>query len=129
MKKLLLAGGVVLALGACTQIKALFAPGGVQAALATPAGALFCSIQTKGGGAFVANLIVGASSAAGAAGPLIVMATNAVQSAVNADCAKAATVVAGVSGIPVSPPVNPAAVVPQIAISNPASPTQAVPAS
>lgn len=89
--------------------------------LATPAGALFCKIQTRGGGAFVATLTATAlSGVAPAGGPVFVLATNAGRAAVDADCAKAALSVAGgVSGVPVSPLPQP---VPSIAIAAPASP-------
>lgn len=75
----------------------------IDTALASPAGQLFCAVQTSGGGAVVVGLvnaeIVGA--APGAA-PVAVLATGASKAFVDAACAKA-------GGIAVSPPPVPAA--------------------
>ena len=94
-------------------------PASVVKAAETPAGQLFCSIQTAGGGAFVAGLVdAEASAIAPAAAPVAVIATGATKAAVDAACAAAATSTGAVSGVPVSPP--PAAV-PSVAITIPKS--------
>lgn len=86
-------------------------------------GRLFCSIQTAGGGSFVASLTaLSIGAAVPGSGPLVVIATDAGKAAVDADCAKAAKAIAGgVSGVPVAPPPNVASV-PSVAIVAPASP-------
>jgi hypothetical protein len=120
MKRLMLMCGLALAcLAGCSASQ----DAAVTKALASPAGQLFCSIQTNGGGSFVAGLTATALTGVAAPGtPLFVMATDAGKAAVDADCAKAAQVASGgVSGIPVSPPASPVNV-PQLAIVAPASP-------
>lgn len=118
MRKLIFAGAA-LALAACTACTATQ----TSTALNSAPGQLFCSIQTSGGGSFIAALIAAtASGVAPAAGPLVVIATNAGKAAVDADCAKAAASIAGAtSGVPVSPPANPATAA-SVAIVAPASP-------
>ena len=119
MKRLIFAGALTLA--ACTAQQA-------TTALSSAPGQLFCSIQTAGGGSFVAALVTSVlSNAAPLAAPLAVIATNAGNDAVNSDCAKAAANVAGaVSGVPVSPPTNPATVA-TLAIVAPQSPVAKAP--
>lgn len=116
MKRTLFAGAVVAALAACTAAQ-------ITTALSSAPGQLFCTIQMSGGGSFIAALTAtAATGAAPAAGPLIVIATNAGKAAVDADCAKAAANIAGAtSGVPVSPPANPATAA-NVTIMAPASP-------
>lgn len=91
-----------LALSACSSAQ-------VQTALSSPAGQLFCAVQTGGGGAVVVGLIdAEASAAIPTAAPIAIIATGAAKATVDADCAKA-------GGVPVSPPANPAAA-PQVAV-------------
>jgi hypothetical protein len=106
----LLFGALALWLAGCASSQ-------ISTALASPSGQLFCAIETEGGGTIVAGLIDAASSAVPGATPIAVLATNAGQTAVNADCAKA-------GGMPVSPPAMPSAA-PLVAIASPASPTTA----
>lgn len=81
----------------------------VQTALSSPAGQLFCAVQTAGGGTVVAGLIdAEASASTGPAAPVAIIATGVAQAQVNQDCAQA-------GGIPVSPPANPSTA-PQIAV-------------
>lgn len=115
----------ILSAFAFTCLTACSAPQ-INTALSSPPGELFCSIQLAGGGSMVGGLVSAEASALlpGAA-PIAVLATNSGVAAVNADCAKAAQSIAGgVSGVPVSPPPNPAAAA-QIAIVAPASNTTA----
>lgn len=118
MKRIFVAGALTLA--ACTAQQA-------TTALSSAPGQLFCTIQTTGGGSFIAALVaVALGSAAPGAAPLAVIATNAGKAAVDTDCANAAANVPGaVSGVPVSPPANPATVA-TLAIVTPASPVQAM---
>ena len=100
--KTILALATIAALAACSSAQ-------VQTALSSPAGQLFCGIQTAGGGAVVVGLIdAEATAAAGAAAPVAVIATGVAKAKVDADCAAA-------GGIAVSPPANPAAA-PQVAV-------------
>lgn len=117
MKRLIFAGALTLA--ACTTQQ-------TTTALSSVPGQLFCTIQTTGGGSFIAALVAAAlGSAAPGAAPLAVIATNAGKAAVDTDCANAAANVPGaVSGVPVSPPANPATVA-TLAIVNPVSPVAA----
>lgn len=92
-----------LSLGACTQSQ-------INTALATPTGALFCAVQTQGGGAMIVTLIDAEASAAAPAGaPVAILATGLAKAKVDADCAAA-------GGIPVAPPAT-AAVVPVVAVA------------
>lgn len=80
----------------------------ITAAAASPEGQLFCGLQTAGG-ALVAGLVDAEATAANPlAGQAAVIATGALKSQVDAECAAA-------GGVPVSPPANPAAA-PQVAI-------------
>jgi hypothetical protein len=80
-------------------------------ALSSPAGQLFCAIDTGGGGQIIAGLIdADATAKLGAAAPIAVVATNATAAAVQADCAAAAQAVGGKAGVPVSPPPSTATV-------------------
>ena len=83
----------------------------VQTAASSPAGQLFCSIQTSGGGSLVAGIIDAEATALlpPGASPVAVLATNKTAAFVSSKCAAAAASVGGVSGVPVSPPANPAA--------------------
>jgi hypothetical protein len=100
MKPALLA---MLALAGCTAAQ-------LQSAAKSPAGQLFCAIQTAGGGAIVVGLInAEASAVVPAAAPVAILATNVSKAFVDSACAAA-------GGIAVSPPVNPAAA-PQVAVS------------
>jgi hypothetical protein len=81
----------------------------VQTAVNSPAGQLFCAVQTAGGGAIVVGLIdAEASALAPAAAPIAIIATNAGKAIVDRACAAA-------GGIAVSPPPNPAWA-PQVAV-------------
>ena len=98
MRKLLLSGVIVLSLAACTAAQNT----SVETALGTPSGQLFCAVQSTSGPLVFAVLNASAGGSA-------VIATNAAQAIVNAECA--AAIVPGAIGtpIPVSPPVNPSA--------------------
>jgi hypothetical protein len=92
----------------------------VNTTLASPAGQLFCSIQTSGGGQIVASVIDATASAAlpGAA-PAAVLVTNMSKGFVDAACAAAAASAGGTGGVAVSPPatgvpVAPVAIVPPV---------------
>lgn len=92
----------------------------INNALSSPAGQLFCAVQTDGGGTAVVGLIdAEATAAAPALGPVAVIATGAGKAQVDADCATAGKS-AGGTGMAVSPPSNPAAA-PQMAIVVPAA--------
>ncbi len=94
---------VLFALAGCTSAQ-------LQTAASTPAGQLFCAVQTAGGGSIVVGLIdAEASSLAPAAAPVAILATNATKILVDRACAAA-------GGIAVSPPANPASA-PQVAVS------------
>ena len=82
----------IAALGACA---------GPQSGLSTPAGQLFCRVESVGGPLVVRLLEVQESVALGVMAPLAVIATGAAKSYVDDACAKA-------QGVPVSPPSNPA---------------------
>lgn len=102
MNRLILALAAGIALTACTTAQQ-------QAALSSPAGQLFCAIQTGGGGAIVVGLInAELTGAAPGAAPIAVLATGATKAFVDGACAKA-------GGIAVSPPAVPAAA-PQVAV-------------
>lgn len=92
-------GGIV-AMAGCTQQQ-------VQTALATPAGQLFCAVNTIGGGTIIAAIT---TDIAAGVNPLLqtvsVIATNATKAYVTNACAAA-------GGLPVSPPPVPSAA-PQI---------------
>ena len=91
-----------LALAACSAAQ-------IQNAATSPAGQLFCAVQTGGGGAIVVGIIdAEASAVVPGAAPVAVIATNAAKSYVDNACAAA-------GGIPVSPPANPAAA-PSVAV-------------
>ena len=105
----------VIVLGACSQTQ-------ITTAASSPAGQLFCAIQTSGGGSIVAGLIDAEATAANPlAGQAAVMATGALKSQVDAECAAA-------GGVAVSPPVNPASA-PVIAIVVPKAPALVTPAA
>jgi hypothetical protein len=98
-------------------------PAQQSAALATPAGQLFCRVQQAGGGAVVVAVVnaaaAGASGpAAGAVGPLSVIATGAAKADVDASCQAAALALAApaAAGVPVPPPPA-GAVVPVVPIA------------
>ena len=80
-------------LAGCTQAQ-------VQTQLATPAGQLFCAVETASGPQVVAL----ASKAGGTA----VIATGVAQTVVNADCSAATASIAGATGVatPISPPAS-----------------------
>lgn len=81
----------------------------VTTALSSPAGQLFCAVQTGGGGAITVGLIdAEATALAPLAAPVAVLATGTAKAVVDGDCAKA-------GGIPVAPPANPATA-PQVAV-------------
>jgi hypothetical protein len=88
--------------------------------LSSRPGQLFCSIQLAGGGTVIAALVdVGATAAAPASGPFVVVATGQTKAFVDDACAKAAQQMAGaVTGVPVSPPA-PAVPVQQLPITVP----------
>jgi hypothetical protein len=93
-----------------------------SAALATPAGQLFCRVQLSGAASIVVAVVnaaaAGASGpAAPAVGPLSVIATGAAKADVDAACAAAAVVIAGQGAVGVPTPPPPAgAVVPSVPI-------------
>ena len=89
---------VIGSLAGCTQAQ-------VQTELATPAGQLFCAVETVDG----PQVIALTSSLGGGA----VLATGVAQAVVNADCAAATASVANATGpaTPISPPVSTAKVV------------------
>jgi hypothetical protein len=98
---------VISSLAACTAQQN-------TAALQTPAGQLFCAIQTAGGGAVVVGLVnaeIAAVPGAAPTVPLAVIATGMTKTLVDANCAAA-------GGIAVAPPANPAAA-PQVAVVAP----------
>jgi hypothetical protein len=107
MRNLLLSGAVVLGLSGCTDAQ----NAAVETAFGTPAGQLFCSVQSTSGPLVFALLNASKNGSA-------VIATGAAQAIVNAECA--AAIVPGAVGtpIPVSPPVSPAAA-PRIAAAVP----------
>jgi len=91
-------GGVLCGAGSCS----LSSP---TVALSSPAGQLFCAIDTGGGGQIIAGLInADATAQLGPAGPVVVLATNAAAAVVQSDCAAASAAVGGRGGVPVSPP-------------------------
>ena len=92
----------------------------VTADLQTPAGQLFCAIQTGGGGSIVVGLIDAEASAVPGAAPVAISVTGATKAAVDADCAAAAVATGGTAGVPVSPPAPAAAPPPAVAIVAPA---------
>lgn len=109
IKRFALLSCAVLGLAACSAAQ-------ITSAASTPAGALFCAIQTAGGGAMVVSVVdAEASAAAPTAAPIAVIATGAAKSFVDNVCAAA-----GPGGIAVSPPANPAAA-PQVAVVVPKS--------
>lgn len=102
MRRFALASACLLGLAGCKATA-------VTTALSSPAGQLFCAVQTAGGGAVVVGLVdAEASALSPAAGPIAVIATGTAKQTVDADCAKA-------GGVAVSPPAAPAAA-PQLAI-------------
>jgi hypothetical protein len=104
MKHVLKAGFLVAALSGCGITQAQ-----IQAAAASPAGQLFCAIQTNGGGALVVGLIdAEASAISPASEPVAVIATGATKTYVDNACAAA-------GGIAVSPPANPSSA-PSVAV-------------
>lgn len=118
---------VALMLGLAFALSACGATPAGQNALASAPGQLFCSIQTAGGGSFLAALVdAEASALAPAAAPIAVLATNALKADVDDDCAQAAKNVNGVSGNPVSPPASPAMPVQTVAVDKPWSPVAPV---
>ncbi|CAM6031751.1 unnamed protein product [Sphagnum compactum] len=95
----------------------------VTNALATPAGQLFCAINTNGGGQIVAGIVDASAQAANpAAGAAAVIVTGATQSMVQADCAAAAKAAGGTAGVPVSTPA-PGTVAAQTTVAIPAAVT------
>lgn len=89
----------------------------INDALASPAGQLFCAVQTGGGGTIVVGLInAEITGASPAAAPVAILATGATKQFVDGACASAAAQIPGARvGIPVSPPADPVAA-PKIAI-------------
>lgn len=101
MKRTAFALALAAALPACS-----------SAQLASPAGQLFCAIQTGGGGTVVVGLINAVvAGGAPAAAPLAIIATGASEDFVNKACAAA-------KGVPVSPPADPASA-PKVAVIPP----------
>lgn len=112
MKRNLIIAGVLVAISATPLLFACSPTmqGQVNTALQSPAGQLFCAVETGGGGQIVVGLINAAVTGAGA--PIAVLATGATKNFVDAACAAAAPK----GGVPVSPPAGP---VPQVAIIPP----------
>ena len=89
----------------------------VTKAMATPAGALFCAIQTTAGPLIVTAVDAQASALAPASAPVAIIVAGMAKAQVDADCAAA-----GPGGVAVSPPAA-AVAVPQVAVVvKPASP-------
>jgi hypothetical protein len=109
----ILASGVaLLTLSACSTT-------GTTAALASPAGQLFCAVDAAGGGQLVVGVIdAEATAKLGAAAPVAVLATGAAASTVQSECNQAALANGGTAGMPVSPPSTS---VPNVAIKVPAT--------
>lgn len=108
MRSSFAAGACLLAVVACTPAQ----EARINTALATPAGQLYCAVRAAGGSAVVVGLVNAAvAGAAPSAAPLAVIATGATKAFVDAACARA-------GGVPVVPPVDPAAA-PQVAIVPP----------
>jgi hypothetical protein len=90
-----------LAVSACTPAQGVK----IDTALASPAGALFCKIQTGGGGALIVGVVNAAALAnAGTSAPAAVLATGMSKQFVDDACARAAK-----GAVPVPPPPDPAA--------------------
>lgn len=113
MKRVLLTAAALIGLAGCMTACSPAQQATAVKLASTPAGQLFCAVQTAGGGAVVAG-IIGAATTAEAPGalPIVALATGAAKADVDATCASA-------GGVPVSPPANPAAA-PQIAVKLPA---------
>ena len=106
-RSILVLAGCLAAAGCANANKA------VDTTLATPAGQLFCSVETIGG-----PLVFGAINAA--TGGTAIIATGATANYVASACAAAKIIDATSTPVPVSPPATTAAV-PQIAVVPPAS--------
>lgn len=93
----------------------------IQTAAATPAGALFCSIQLNGGGSMLATIVdAEASAAAPVSAPVAVLVTGMTKAYVDDACTRAAANIAGAtSGVAVSPPAA-AVTVATVAVKVPA---------
>ena len=108
MKRFLLAGvafaGIAAAVG-CAQLTSL-----ATSAASTPAGQLFCTLATAGGGQIVTSVNATIDTAASALGPLggivAVLATNQTSAFVQTACNAAAKAVGATSGVPSSPPAS-----------------------
>ena len=96
--------------------------------LASPVGQVFCAIQTQGGGQIVVGLVDATATAeTGAAAPIVAVGAAATQTALNAQCAKAAAVVPSAIGSTgaVPAPAMPVQTVAVAPISVPATPPPA----
>lgn len=108
MKRIILAASL---LAGCTQAQ-------INTAMQTPTGALFCAVQTAGGGAMVVTLVdAEATALTPATSPVAILATGLTKMKVDADCAAAGASMGGV-GVAVSPPANVSAV-PLVAVVQP----------
>jgi len=91
------------------------------ALLSTTDGQLFCAVSADGGAAVTVGVIDAVASAlAPPASPVVVLATGALASTVQNDCALAAKATGLTAGIPVSPPAAPAPNVAIVPIASPA---------
>jgi hypothetical protein len=97
---------VAITVGAMTAACSNDPPSRIVAAIDSPPGQLFCSIQLAGGGTLVAGVVDAvATAAAPGAAPLAILATGQTKAFVDEVCARAAQQVAGgVAGMPVPPP-------------------------
>jgi hypothetical protein len=87
-----------------------------SAMLATPAGQVFCSLQTQGGGSLVVGLIdAEATAVSPAVAPVAILAANTAQSDIDSACADAGRLVGGTG----SQAVPPATSVPSVPVVRP----------
>lgn len=107
----LCAGGAI-----CAGAAVIIVVGCTASQLQSPLGQLFCAITDSQGATFTAGIVEAAvTGAVPGLAPIAVIATNALASDVQADCAAAAKSTGAKGGVPVSPPPNPAAA-PTVAI-------------
>lgn len=107
--------------------------GCTSAQLSSPAGQIFCHIQTQGGGSLVVGLVdASATAASGTAAPIVTPAvgltTAAMQSYLNQQCAQAVTQVPGAVASAGAVPA-PAMTVQTVAVTPVPVPTAAQPVS
>ena len=93
-------GLLLIALSGCQQ-------GAVTSALSSPAGQLFCRVDTTAGPTVVGIIDATATAGLGGAAPVAILATNATAAVVQADCQAAAAVLGAKGGGPIPPPSVP----------------------